>query len=225
VTSGSPWPLAGSGFASYTASTALCWPLILITGLAYFGAFEIAFAATPGKRVAGLRVVHIGGSPAGWRALLLRNLLRPVDALPVAYLLGGILVLVTRRHQRLGDMASGTIVGDAVELDPWRPSHRRLRSVALAGAVITLVTASTLFDYFGRPPLVIQGMQNTAQLPGPAQGTLAGYRLGGATWGSGTVTYPITYVLATGRACQGSITLRWDGFLQGWDADHGSAVC
>jgi uncharacterized RDD family membrane protein YckC len=225
VTSGSPIPAAGFGSAAFVTSTALDWPVLLATWIAYFAVFEVAFAATPGKRVVGLRVVYVDGSPARWRALVLRNLLRPLDALPFDYLLGGILVLATGHHQRLGDMAGGTIVASATELAPWQPSRVRLRTVTIAGAAIALVAASLTFDYFGRPPLVIQGMHNTAQLLGPTQGTLAGYRLGDATWGSGTVTYPITYALATGRQCQGSITLRWGGFLEGWDSAYGSVGC
>ena len=39
-----------------------------------------------------------------------RNLLRLVDALPSAYMVGIISILVTARSQRLGDLAAGTIV-------------------------------------------------------------------------------------------------------------------
>ncbi|MGC2636934.1 MAG: RDD family protein, partial [Acidobacteriaceae bacterium] len=41
---------------------------------------------------------------------LSRNLLRFVDYLPAIYLAGVITMLCTKRHQRLGDLAAGTIV-------------------------------------------------------------------------------------------------------------------
>jgi len=40
----------------------------------------------------------------------MRNLLRFVDMLPAPYLVGGISCLVTKRAQRLGDIAANTIV-------------------------------------------------------------------------------------------------------------------
>jgi hypothetical protein len=41
---------------------------------------------------------------------LVRNLLRLVDMLPTSYMVGTICILVTRRGQRLGDLAAGTVV-------------------------------------------------------------------------------------------------------------------
>jgi len=41
---------------------------------------------------------------------VIRNLLRPVDGLPIFYLVGGIASLVSRRAQRLGDLVAGTVV-------------------------------------------------------------------------------------------------------------------
>lgn len=65
---------------------------------------------TPGKRALGLRVVHLDLSPVGWNASLVRNLLRTVDFLPVAHLLALVSMCLTRRFQRLGDLAAGTLV-------------------------------------------------------------------------------------------------------------------
>jgi uncharacterized RDD family membrane protein YckC len=79
--------------------------------LGYDIVFELRWnGQTPGKRFAGIRVLREGGAPIDFRSSCLRNLLRPVDSLPLAYLLGALLVLVTSRRQRLGDMAAGTIV-------------------------------------------------------------------------------------------------------------------
>jgi len=82
--------------------------------LVYFGydvAFEtLASGRTPGKRAAGLRVVRLGGEPVGFLASAVRNLLRLVDGLPGIYAVGAASVLFSRRNQRLGDLAAGTLV-------------------------------------------------------------------------------------------------------------------
>lgn len=65
---------------------------------------------TVGKRMYGLRVIRDDGAPAGFIAVLIRNLLRIVDFLPAFYGLGLLMVIVTPRSQRLGDMAAGTYV-------------------------------------------------------------------------------------------------------------------
>jgi uncharacterized RDD family membrane protein YckC len=60
---------------------------------------------SPGKQWMGLRVVHDDGTPVGWSASLLRNLLRFVDLLPFGYFLGAISCLqhpvqAPRRYRR-----------------------------------------------------------------------------------------------------------------------------
>ena len=66
--------------------------------------------ATPGKRALGLRVMNSNGTPVGWSGSTIRNLVRTVDLLPGCYLLGFLSVYLSRRFQRLGDLAAGTIV-------------------------------------------------------------------------------------------------------------------
>ncbi len=65
---------------------------------------------TIGKRALGLRVIQETGVRVGLTQSLLRNLLRPVDRLPIFYLVGGLAMLTTRHQQRLGDLLAGTIV-------------------------------------------------------------------------------------------------------------------
>jgi uncharacterized RDD family membrane protein YckC len=73
--------------------------------------FEVlASGRTPGKRWTGLRVVRSGGQPVGFITSTIRNLLRLVDFLPFSYLVGIVSILVTRRNQRLGDVAAATLV-------------------------------------------------------------------------------------------------------------------
>ena len=80
----------------------------------YDVAFEVlAGGRTPGKRWTGLRVVLATGQPIGFVSSVIRNLLRIVDFLPSAYLVGIASILVTSRNQRLGDLAAGTVVARA----------------------------------------------------------------------------------------------------------------
>lgn len=73
--------------------------------------FEVlASGRTPGKRWTGLRVVKKGGTPIGFLASCLRNIMRIVDSLPGFYLVGILSVMFTANNQRLGDLAAGTIV-------------------------------------------------------------------------------------------------------------------
>lgn len=65
---------------------------------------------TPGKRALGLRVLQEGGVRVGFEQVLLRNLARMVDGLPVLYAVGGVAALLSSRHQRLGDLLAGTVV-------------------------------------------------------------------------------------------------------------------
>ena len=66
--------------------------------------------STPGKRMAGVRVVTRTGGAAGAGALLVRNVFRLIDSLPVAYGLGLMLTMLTREHVRCGDLAAGTLL-------------------------------------------------------------------------------------------------------------------
>ncbi|WP_224362079.1 RDD family protein [Hyalangium versicolor] len=65
---------------------------------------------TPGKRLLGIRVVRMDGSPVGVYESAVRNLLRAVDFLPVLYAVGSISMLFTRQHRRLGDLLAGTLL-------------------------------------------------------------------------------------------------------------------
>jgi uncharacterized RDD family membrane protein YckC len=74
--------------------------------------------ATPGKRALGLLVMHDDGTPVGWSASLLRNLLRAADFLPLAYGCGIASMLLRRDCKRLGDLAAGTVVVHWQEREP-----------------------------------------------------------------------------------------------------------
>jgi uncharacterized RDD family membrane protein YckC len=91
------------------------WGVILLLAFLLewlaMAAFEVwADGATPGKRALGLMVLHDDGTPVGWPAALVRNLLRAVDFLPAAYGFGLAAMLISRDFKRLGDIAAGTVV-------------------------------------------------------------------------------------------------------------------
>ncbi|HMC26474.1 MAG TPA: RDD family protein [Verrucomicrobiae bacterium] len=65
---------------------------------------------TIGKRLLRLRVVDAHGLKIQFSQIVIRNLLRFIDALPAFYLVGGIATLCTRKCQRLGDFAANTVV-------------------------------------------------------------------------------------------------------------------
>ncbi len=72
---------------------------------------------TVGKKLLRLRVMDAEGLPLRFHQVVMRNLLRGVDQLPGVlvigpgcYLVGGLCCLLSRKAQRLGDLAAGTIV-------------------------------------------------------------------------------------------------------------------
>jgi len=97
------------------ASFALRLAVVIVAAFLLVFGYDIAFEAfnrgrTPGKMFLRLRVVREEGQPIGFLASTIRTLLRIVDFLPAGYLVGIVSILVTRRAQRLGDLAAGTIV-------------------------------------------------------------------------------------------------------------------
>lgn len=212
VTSG--YITASGGVLSTT--TAVAWPWMTLLGILYFTVPEAMFGASPGKSLMRLKVVRLDGRPLGAGSVIVRNVLKPVDFLPLLYLLGGVLVLATRGSQRLGDIAAGTTVvyrHRALEPGATRTSSRRARSV-LAGALAVALLFTVGFDYFGRPPLVMQGLFNTHQL---FQHDVTSYTLGTPAWGSGQVTYPIAFSTPS-KTCAGTVTLKWTPY-QWWLSD------
>jgi uncharacterized RDD family membrane protein YckC len=75
---------------------------------------------TVGKRIFDLRVIDMRGLPLQPSQVVIRNLLRAVDSLPLCYLLGGVVSLASRYGQRLGDLAANTIVIKSAKVKPPR---------------------------------------------------------------------------------------------------------
>jgi uncharacterized membrane protein SpoIIM required for sporulation/uncharacterized RDD family membrane protein YckC len=91
----------------------------------YFIVFEgLRGGQTPGKRIAGIRVVMDTGHAVTFGAAAVRNLLRTADFLPPPYLLGALLVAFHPRGKRLGDLVAGTVVARD---RPYEARAERLR--------------------------------------------------------------------------------------------------
>jgi uncharacterized RDD family membrane protein YckC len=65
---------------------------------------------TWGKKAYKIKVVNDDLTPVKFGPSLIRNLLRSADFFPLLYSVGILSMVVTRRFQRLGDLAAGTIV-------------------------------------------------------------------------------------------------------------------
>ena len=84
--------------------------IYILICLAYFIIMERVAAATLGKMIIGLTVVKVGGAQYGWTPVLIRNIFRIIDGLPIVYLVGFVFVATTPKNQRWGDLAAGTLV-------------------------------------------------------------------------------------------------------------------
>ena len=65
---------------------------------------------TVGKRLLRLRVVDENGLRLQFSQVAIRNLLRVVDVLPVMYVVGGIVCIISQKSQRIGDFVANTLV-------------------------------------------------------------------------------------------------------------------
>ncbi|MGQ0578163.1 MAG: RDD family protein [Betaproteobacteria bacterium] len=65
---------------------------------------------TPGKRMAGVRIVTERALTPAAGALIIRNVFRLVDSLPAFYVLGLVVAMFTARQVRIGDLAAGTLL-------------------------------------------------------------------------------------------------------------------
>jgi uncharacterized RDD family membrane protein YckC len=87
---------------------------VLPAGIIYFLYHPIVEVMTrghtPGKRMAGVRILGRDGGQPSTTALLLRNVFRLIDSLPATYLVGLTTCFLTRQRIRLGDMAAGTLL-------------------------------------------------------------------------------------------------------------------
>src|SRR6478672_2794883 len=89
--------------------------ILFVVFAAYFVVFEWLWdGQTPGKRLLKLRVIRDDGRPITLWEAIARNLLRVFDAVPgfvvPIYSVGLIVIFLSNRDQRVGDIFAGTVV-------------------------------------------------------------------------------------------------------------------
>ena len=94
-----------AGFAFFGTFTVLS----IILWLIYFSYFESKTGQTPGKSIMGIKVVRMNGKKLTLADAFVRTLLRIIDGIGF-YILGLIVIAVSEKKQRIGDMAAQSIV-------------------------------------------------------------------------------------------------------------------
>jgi len=148
--------LISEGKALSLAGQLLVVAGVLAAGWGWDVAWELLWRGqTPGKRALGLRVVGADGSPVGPAESVLRNALRAVE-LPLVYAPAVLMVALTPRRQRLGDLVAGTLVVQERRYDLSRygpPEGAAARWRALAGRAPALLAPADferLADFLAR---------------------------------------------------------------------------
>jgi uncharacterized RDD family membrane protein YckC len=65
---------------------------------------------TPGKQLAGVRIVNLHGGTPSTLAVLVRNAFRLIDSLPALYAVGLCTTMINAQRARFGDLAAGTLL-------------------------------------------------------------------------------------------------------------------
>jgi len=109
--------------------------VIFLLMYGYFAIFEIIWnGQTPGKRIAGIRVVKDSGRPLTAAETIGRNLFRIVDNLPGFYAVGVLVALLNAKNKRIGDFIAGSIVVREASLSELKPVWQTPgETVALSG--------------------------------------------------------------------------------------------
>ena len=128
---------------SYQWTVALFTIALFALNWGYFTLFEAFWhGRTPGKRVARIRVIQRSGRAIGIFESMARNFIRYVDQIPFFYAVGVIAVFATRQHQRLGDLAAGTLV--VLDREQETPLWADTRSPSLGDTGTRTSTPPTL---------------------------------------------------------------------------------
>jgi uncharacterized RDD family membrane protein YckC len=99
------------GLLSLNLATALYVIGYFIVSIGYGIFFEWTWRGqTVGKKLFRLRVVDVEGMRLQFNQIVVRNLLRFVDDLPLFYFVGGVTCWLNPKCQRLGDIAANTVV-------------------------------------------------------------------------------------------------------------------
>ena len=124
--------------AAFSWFLAILIVLAMVVMFGYHVIFEFLMnGQTPGKRYIQIRVIRDDGTPATGMDIVIRNLVRLVDVLPGAYVVGGIAAFLHPQYKRLGDMAAGTIVVREGEIDYHASADAKRKAAPLAEASVT----------------------------------------------------------------------------------------
>ena len=101
-------------FADETGDSTAAFIIFLPAAIGYFFYHPVLevfmHGRTPGKNIAGVRLVTTQGHIPGTGSLLIRNIFRLIDSLPGIYTIGLVVCIFTKKNIRIGDMAAGTIL-------------------------------------------------------------------------------------------------------------------
>jgi uncharacterized RDD family membrane protein YckC len=106
-------PLGASVLHWFSPNVGFAIGIFLIFSIywGYFALFELFWKGqTPGKRVAGIRVIKESGRPINAFDAVGRNLMRAVDSVPGFYGIGLVCMMLNKQNRRLGDFVAGTVV-------------------------------------------------------------------------------------------------------------------
>ncbi len=134
-----------------TVNAASLW--IFAPGMAIFFLYHpvleiLMHGSTPGKRMAGVRIVTTDGQVPGVMAHVIRNVLRLLDSLPTAYVVGLTCTVVTRNSVRIGDLAAGTVL--VYETDGRDVKHDHAAISAATAGTLGLARAELVQDVLER---------------------------------------------------------------------------
>lgn len=111
----------------------------------YFAVFEIIWRGqTPGKRIAGIRVIKHSGRPINAFEAIGRNLMRAVDGMPGVYGVGLVCMMLNKESRRLGDFVAGTVVVHEKPSDQVRPTWNTASQMTSDSGEMVQVTADEL---------------------------------------------------------------------------------
>lgn len=155
----STWLHSTDPLASFFGSTFLILIIVLLplVWILYFAIQESRFGATLGKHIgawpAHLRVVRVDGSRLTfWQAFL-----RALIGLFETNIIGAIIVSATPLHQRLGDLAAGTIVVDKTKIHrvKFSPASARFEFMDGEQKEIVAITQGAISTWLGIPQWMV----------------------------------------------------------------------
>jgi uncharacterized RDD family membrane protein YckC len=142
---------SGDSESRATVAVAILAVVVFLVVFGYPVLFEtLNSGRSPGKMAARMRVVREGGGSVGFIAATVRNVLRLVDILPASYAVGIVAILVTKKNQRIGDLAAGTLVIKDRRLDArpgpgWVATTAPAQPDELAAWDVSAITDQELF--------------------------------------------------------------------------------